>query len=112
MTRPRSGADCMRRCSAASPGCYANATWRQRRQLSARLIGAGVAALLLVAAAGVASGLALLVVRPSPEPAADQAFADLPTSSPTQSPTPATAPTAAALTVVPTAAAPTALPTA
>jgi peptidoglycan/xylan/chitin deacetylase (PgdA/CDA1 family) len=83
-----------------------------RRQLSARLIGAGVAALLLVAATGVASGLALLGVRPSPEPAADQAFADLPTPSPTQSPTPATAPTAAALTAVPTAAAPTAPPTA
>ena len=83
-----------------------------RRQLSARLIGAGVAALLLVAAAGVASGLALLVVRPSPEPAADQAFADLPTPSPSQNATPATAPTAAAPTAVPTAAAPTALPTA
>ena len=83
-----------------------------RGHLSARLIGASVAALLLVAAAGVASGLPLLVMRPSPEPAADQAFADLPTPSPTQSPTPATAPTAAALTTVPTAAAPTALPTA
>ena len=83
-----------------------------RRQLSARLIGAGVAALLLVAAAGVASGLALLVVRPSPEPAADQAFADLQTPSTTQNATPATAPTAAAPTTVPTAAAPTALPTA
>ena len=83
-----------------------------RRQLSARLIGAGVAALLLVAAAGVASGLALLVVRPSPEPTADQAFADLQTPSTTQNATPATAPTAAAPTTVPTAAAPTALPTA
>ena len=83
-----------------------------RRQLSARLIGAGVAALLLVAATGVASGLALLVVRPSPEPAADQAFADLQTPSTTQNATPATAPTAAAPTTVPTAAAPTALPTA
>jgi len=87
-----------------------------RRQLSARLIGAGVAALLLVAAAGVASGLALLVVRPSPEPAADQAFADLPTPSPTENPTPAAAPTAeptaAGPTAVSTAAAPTAKPTA
>jgi peptidoglycan/xylan/chitin deacetylase (PgdA/CDA1 family) len=83
-----------------------------RRQLSARLIGAGVAALLLVAAAGVASGLALLVVRPSPEPAADQAFADLQTPSPSQNATAATPPTAAAPTAVPTAAAPTAVPTA
>jgi peptidoglycan-N-acetylglucosamine deacetylase len=83
-----------------------------RWHASARLIGAGVAALLLVAAAGVASGLALLVVRPSPEPAADQAFADLQTPSPTQNATPATAPTAAAPTAMPTAAAPTASPTA
>src|SRR5438067_492144 len=87
-----------------------------RGHLSARLIGASVAALLLVAAVGVASGLPLLVMRPSPEPAADQAFADLPTPLPTENPTPAAAPTAeptaAGPTAVSTAAAPTAVSTA
>jgi peptidoglycan-N-acetylglucosamine deacetylase len=77
-----------------------------RRYVSVTVIGASIAALLLVAAVGAALVLPLMAVQPSPEPPpADQAFADLPTPSPTDNPIPTA-------TVAPVAVAPTAVPTA
>ena len=90
-----------------------------RKHVSAKVIGASLTAVLIVAVAGVAPLLPRLAVNPSPAAPADLAFADLPASSATDTPAPVATATlqAAALTVMPTAtlgamapAAPTAAP--
>jgi len=77
-----------------------------RKDVSAQMIGAGIAALLLVGVTGVASLFLGLAVRPSPTSPADRAFVNLPAPSATDTLTPvATAvPTAAPRAIIPTVA--------
>jgi peptidoglycan-N-acetylglucosamine deacetylase len=80
-----------------------------REHVSAKLIGATIAAVLLVAATAAAVLLPRLAVGPNPTPAADRAFANLPPPSATDSSTPVAT---VGPTATPPAAAPTLAPTA